>query len=209
MLKTRIDSVRSQPSFRNGATPIAKRLSTNFPRCCPCHTGHPFAGAGTCGVRLTRLFKSSSKAPGQQDGGLRHLSRSAAGGPLELAGKYLTDRYIQHNPNAASGREGVVKFFTEVLKVKPVVRSLKRLQPEIAIVAVLAARRRSGRVEFFLLQSEKTAPARHTRRRGSIRGASRMARRTSTGTARQSSKRQAHSYRSASMGSRLAAFHAG
>jgi predicted SnoaL-like aldol condensation-catalyzing enzyme len=37
----------------------------------------------------------------------------------ELADKYLTERYIQHNPNAASGRAGVVKFFTEVMKVKP------------------------------------------------------------------------------------------
>jgi predicted SnoaL-like aldol condensation-catalyzing enzyme len=37
----------------------------------------------------------------------------------ELAGKYLTDRYIQHNPNAASGLPGVVKFFTEVMKVQP------------------------------------------------------------------------------------------
>jgi predicted SnoaL-like aldol condensation-catalyzing enzyme len=37
----------------------------------------------------------------------------------ELADKYLTERYIQHNPNAASGRAGVVRFFTEVLKVQP------------------------------------------------------------------------------------------
>ena len=37
----------------------------------------------------------------------------------ELADKYLTERYIQHNPNAASGRAGVIKFFTEVMKVKP------------------------------------------------------------------------------------------
>jgi predicted SnoaL-like aldol condensation-catalyzing enzyme len=37
----------------------------------------------------------------------------------ELADKYLTERYIQHNPNAASGRAGVVKFFTEVVKVQP------------------------------------------------------------------------------------------
>jgi predicted SnoaL-like aldol condensation-catalyzing enzyme len=27
------------------------------------------------------------------------------------AGKWLTLRYVQHNPNVASGREGVVKFF--------------------------------------------------------------------------------------------------
>jgi len=37
----------------------------------------------------------------------------------ELAGKYLTQRYIQHNPLAASGRAGVVKYFTEVRKVTP------------------------------------------------------------------------------------------
>ena len=45
----------------------------------------------------------------------------------ELADKYLTERYIQHNPNAASGRAGVVKFFTEVMKVqpKPIEKKLK------------------------------------------------------------------------------------
>jgi predicted SnoaL-like aldol condensation-catalyzing enzyme len=37
----------------------------------------------------------------------------------EQADKYLTERYIQHNPLAASGRAGVVKFFTEVLKAQP------------------------------------------------------------------------------------------
>jgi predicted SnoaL-like aldol condensation-catalyzing enzyme len=40
-------------------------------------------------------------------------------GHWERADRYLTERYVQHNPNAASGREGVVRFFTEVLKVKP------------------------------------------------------------------------------------------
>src|SRR6266699_687853 len=45
----------------------------------------------------------------------------------ELADKYLTERYSQHNPNAASGRAGVVKFFTEVMKVqpKPIEKKLK------------------------------------------------------------------------------------
>ncbi|MBB5536656.1 nuclear transport factor 2 family protein [Rhizobium giardinii] len=37
----------------------------------------------------------------------------------DKAGDYLTERYIQHNPNAASGRAGVVAYFTEVLKLKP------------------------------------------------------------------------------------------
>ena len=36
-----------------------------------------------------------------------------------LADKYLSEEYIQHNPNAASGRVAVVKYFTEVLKRKP------------------------------------------------------------------------------------------
>ncbi|WP_337270326.1 nuclear transport factor 2 family protein [Oryzifoliimicrobium ureilyticus] len=37
----------------------------------------------------------------------------------DRADQYLTERYIQHNPNAASGRQGVVDYFTKVLKVKP------------------------------------------------------------------------------------------
>ncbi|SCX29738.1 nuclear transport factor 2 family protein [Agrobacterium rosae] len=43
-------------------------------------------------------------------------------GHWDKADQYLTERYIQHNPNAASGRDGVIKFFTEVLKVpkKPI-----------------------------------------------------------------------------------------
>src|SRR5262245_22647715 len=40
-------------------------------------------------------------------------------GHWELADKWITERYIQRNPNAASGRAAVVEFFTEVLKVQP------------------------------------------------------------------------------------------
>ena len=40
-------------------------------------------------------------------------------GHWEMADKYLTQRYIQHNPNAKSGLPGVVYFFTQVLKVQP------------------------------------------------------------------------------------------
>ena len=45
----------------------------------------------------------------------------------DLADKYLTERYIQHNPNAASGRAGVITFFTQVMKVqpKPIEKKLK------------------------------------------------------------------------------------
>jgi predicted SnoaL-like aldol condensation-catalyzing enzyme len=37
----------------------------------------------------------------------------------ELADKYLTKRYIQHNPNAKSGLDGVVYYFTQVMKRTP------------------------------------------------------------------------------------------
>lgn len=37
----------------------------------------------------------------------------------ELADKYLTERYLQHNPNAVSGLQGVVYYFTKVRKQQP------------------------------------------------------------------------------------------
>jgi predicted SnoaL-like aldol condensation-catalyzing enzyme len=37
----------------------------------------------------------------------------------ERAGEFLTERYIQHNPLAKSGRDSVVQFFTQVLKATP------------------------------------------------------------------------------------------
>ncbi|MBB4116503.1 putative SnoaL-like aldol condensation-catalyzing enzyme [Rhizobium sp. BK226] len=37
----------------------------------------------------------------------------------ELADRYISDGYVQHNPNARNGREAIVKFFIEFLKVQP------------------------------------------------------------------------------------------
>ena len=37
----------------------------------------------------------------------------------DRAGEWITDRYIQHNPNAESGLAGVVYYFTEVLGREP------------------------------------------------------------------------------------------
>lgn len=39
-------------------------------------------------------------------------------GQWDRAGEWLTDRYIQHNPNAASGLAGVIYYFTEVAQVE-------------------------------------------------------------------------------------------
>jgi predicted SnoaL-like aldol condensation-catalyzing enzyme len=54
-------------------------------------------------------------------------------GQWDRSGEWLTDQYIQHNPNANSGREGVVFFFTQVLKV-PRTAQCDRLTTEIVAV---------------------------------------------------------------------------
>jgi predicted SnoaL-like aldol condensation-catalyzing enzyme len=56
-------------------------------------------------------------------------------GHWELADRYLTERYIQHNPLAASGRAGVVKFFTEVMKQQPTPIPEKMKSRVVAVTA--------------------------------------------------------------------------
>jgi predicted SnoaL-like aldol condensation-catalyzing enzyme len=53
----------------------------------------------------------------------------------DRAGEWLTDRYIQHNPNAGSGLEGVVYFFTKVLNRKPTPTCDKLTTPVVAVMA--------------------------------------------------------------------------
>ncbi len=53
----------------------------------------------------------------------------------ELADKWLTERYIQHNPNAASGRAGVVTFFTQVMKVQPKPIGAKLISKIVSVTA--------------------------------------------------------------------------
>ena len=60
-------------------------------------------------------------------------------GMWSRAGEWLTDRYIQHNPVAASGLEGVINYFVNVAKVKPLdpCPTLSSEDPN-AVVAVIA-----------------------------------------------------------------------
>ncbi|HEY4340882.1 MAG TPA: nuclear transport factor 2 family protein [Steroidobacteraceae bacterium] len=53
----------------------------------------------------------------------------------ELTDKWITERYIQHNPQAANGRAAVIKFFTEVRKVKPTPIPEKLGTPIVSVVA--------------------------------------------------------------------------
>ena len=56
-------------------------------------------------------------------------------GHWDNAGKYLTERYLQHNPNAKSGRDGVVYFFTQVLKQQPKPIPAKMQSKVVAVTA--------------------------------------------------------------------------
>jgi len=53
----------------------------------------------------------------------------------DRAGEWLTQRYIQHNPNAASGLDGVVYFFTQVMKRERVDNCGKLTTPIVAVMA--------------------------------------------------------------------------
>ncbi len=53
----------------------------------------------------------------------------------ELADKYITARYLQHNPLVTSGREPVVKFFTEVLHRQPTAIPAKMTTPVVSVTA--------------------------------------------------------------------------
>ena len=65
-----------------------------------------------------------------------HIQRDLLeAGHWELADQWLTERYIQHNPNAKSGRAGVVAFFTQVLKVQPKPIPAKLGQKVVAVIA--------------------------------------------------------------------------
>ena len=65
-----------------------------------------------------------------------HIARDLLeAGHWELADKWITKRYIQHNPNAASGRAAAIDFFTKVLKVKPQPIPARLSHPITAVVA--------------------------------------------------------------------------
>ena len=56
-------------------------------------------------------------------------------GHWELAPKYMTERYIQHNPGVPTGRDNAVKFFIEVVKIKPMPIKPKLEMPIVSVIA--------------------------------------------------------------------------
>ncbi|MEJ0055753.1 MAG: ester cyclase [Bacteroidota bacterium] len=55
------------------------------------------------------------------------------GGHMEVADKYFDENYMQHNPNAATGRKAVVEFFSKFSKPQTVTDSIKS-----SVVAIIA-----------------------------------------------------------------------
>jgi predicted SnoaL-like aldol condensation-catalyzing enzyme len=54
-------------------------------------------------------------------------------GHMELAERYLTESYVQHNPNVPTGRAAFVAFFSKFVKPTPIAARVKA--PLIAILA--------------------------------------------------------------------------
>ena len=55
------------------------------------------------------------------------------GGHLELADRYFAENYMQHNPNAATGRKALVDFFSKFTKPQQIVDTIKS-----SVVAIIA-----------------------------------------------------------------------
>lgn len=82
------------------------------------------------------LFHSSDPVLDRNKQAAYHIVKDLLeAGHWELADRYLTERYIQHNPNAASGRAGVVQYFTVVRKVKPMPIPEQMKTPVVSVVA--------------------------------------------------------------------------
>lgn len=53
----------------------------------------------------------------------------------DTADQFLTERYLQHNPAIPSGRDTVVNFFTQVLKVEPTPIPARMATPVVFVTA--------------------------------------------------------------------------
>lgn len=47
------------------------------------------------------------------------------GGHVDQATEYLTESYIQHNPNVPTGRQGFIDFFKKIVSPQPIIDTIK------------------------------------------------------------------------------------
>ena len=93
------------------------------------------------------LFISKDKALHRNKQAALHIMRELLQcNQWERSGEWLSERYVQHNPMAASGLAGVKEYFINVAKRKPTPTCTKLTSPVVAVqaegdfVTVLAAR---------------------------------------------------------------------
>lgn len=92
--------------------------------------------AVTSAANPDALFTSADPVLNRNKQAAYHIVKDLLeAGHWELADRWLTPEYHQHNPLAASGRDGVVTFFTKILKVpaKPIPERMQT--PIVAVVA--------------------------------------------------------------------------
>jgi predicted SnoaL-like aldol condensation-catalyzing enzyme len=99
--------------------------------CLPLAAQEPVTGA----TDPDALFKGPNKKLEANKQVVYHIMKDLLeANHWELADKYLTPEYIQHNPNVKSGRDGVVAFFTANRKPTPIPEKFQKTK----IVSVLA-----------------------------------------------------------------------
>ena len=82
------------------------------------------------------LFTSKDKALHRnKQAALRIMRELLQCNQWDRAGEWLTDKYIQHNPMAASGLKGVQEYFINVAKRKPTPTCTKLTSPVVAVQA--------------------------------------------------------------------------
>lgn len=103
--------------------------------CVPAFAQEPVVGV--TGAEADAMFTSKDPQLNVNKQATYHIMKDLLeANHWELADKWITPEYHQHNPLVASGRDTVVKFFTSFTKPSPIPEHLTKTK----IVAVVAER---------------------------------------------------------------------
>jgi predicted SnoaL-like aldol condensation-catalyzing enzyme len=104
-----------------------------FRACAPAIAQEPVIGV--TGAAADALFTSTNPQLNINKQAAYHIMKDLLeANHWDLAAQWLTSAYHQHNPNVASGRDGVVKFFSSFRTPTPIPEHLTKTK----IVAVVA-----------------------------------------------------------------------
>jgi predicted SnoaL-like aldol condensation-catalyzing enzyme len=123
-------------------------LATWF-ACVPAMAQEPVVGV--TGAQADAMFTSKDPVLNTNKQAAYHIMKDLLEcNHWELADKWLTADYHQHNPNVASGRDPVVKFFQSFRKPSPITEHIEKTK----IVAVVA----EGDLVIVVTPREMTDP---------------------------------------------------